>query len=364
MAFTSQRGGDVTLARSWVLGGAALSLVACTLFWPIEDHTLRDDASVPSEAGADLDVPVSDAGADANDGATTVEVFVKGPASPKLLATNSTHLFVVGVDEQVTRIDKATRTVEALVTPKLGYSGQPFNMTGLGADEQYIFLGGNEQASCGAPAVAWKRSVLDSGTFLGVAGGCAFVPSIAHDVLDYSIAVHASFTTLHVSSLQGAGTRPIAGGLPEATAMASNPDAVYIASATAKRLVRVTKSADAGVDLATTSGSPRDIVVDATNVYWIEVEGRVASKPVGAAVTDPDMTIATEPVGLAHLAADATTLYFTNVVDGTVRRVNKTGGTVETIASSQAEPTAIAVDASGIYWLNRADSTVMRASTN
>jgi hypothetical protein len=370
----------VSARRALFLVTAGASLGACTLLWPIGDHALGEDAG-DLEAGdvqaADVqpgdvqagdvadspsELDAGDAGDSADSGFTAPEVFANVTAAPRLLALNATTAFVIGADEAVTRVDKATRRVEALSTPSRGYANVPIAMTDLGADDQWIFLAGNEQTTCGSPAFAWKRGVMDAGVFINVVNACSRMTALANDPLDYAMALaYGTTTSLILHPLGGGANRTITSTLPETTALYSLPDEVYLVSSSGKRVVRVPKSGDAGVDLALTAGSPRAVVADSSHVYWIEVEGLVAAKPRTAAVGDAFVTLASEPVGLTRLAEDATRLYFTNIVDGTVRTVPKAGGPVVTIASDQGDPIDIAVDDSGIYWVTRRDGTLKRA---
>lgn len=64
-----------------------------------------------------------------------------------------------------------------------------------------------------------------------------------------------------------------------------------------------------------------------------------------------------EPNGIA---VDATTVYWTSTVDGTVMKIPKSGGTPMMVALGQISPIAIAVDATNVYWTD--SSNVMMAA--
>ena len=61
-----------------------------------------------------------------------------------------------------------------------------------------------------------------------------------------------------------------------------------------------------------------------------------------------------------RIAVDATSVYWTNSVNGMVMKVPLDGGTPTTLASNQEIPYGIAVDATSVYWANRGGGGVMR----
>jgi len=63
------------------------------------------------------------------------------------------------------------------------------------------------------------------------------------------------------------------------------------------------------------------------------------------------------------IAVDATRVYWTNVNGGTVMTVPIVGGTPTHLASGQANPLGIAVDATRVYWTTDEDGTVMKVPT-
>ena len=72
------------------------------------------------------------------------------------------------------------------------------------------------------------------------------------------------------------------------------------------------------------------------------------------------VTLATGMGRPQSIAADATSVYWTNYYDGTVMKVFSAGGTPTTLASGQSRPTGIAVDATSVYWIS--DDTVKKVS--
>jgi hypothetical protein len=65
-----------------------------------------------------------------------------------------------------------------------------------------------------------------------------------------------------------------------------------------------------------------------------------------------------------EIAVDATDVYWTNNGDGTVMKVSLGGGNPITLASGQIKPRGMATDATNIYWVNDDDpgGAVMKAA--
>ena len=121
----------------------------------------------------------------------------------------------------------------------------------------------------------------------------------------------------------------------------------------------VSKSGGTAMSMITT-GQPDAIEVDASNVYWISVKlGHGAINRLNKA-TLSNQVIATMGSAWKALAIDDTHVYAAS--ENTVVRVPKTGGTVETIATNQANVQDLALGVTSVYWTNFvADGTVMRA---
>ncbi|MBW2526658.1 MAG: hypothetical protein JRI23_20920, partial [Deltaproteobacteria bacterium] len=71
--------------------------------------------------------------------------------------------------------------------------------------------------------------------------------------------------------------------------------------------------------------------------------------------SEPDEAVKTVARGLQEpdsLAAAGGYLYYTIPETGTVHRVSKRGGTPETLARHQAQPTGVLVDSAAVYWIN------------
>ena len=107
-------------------------------------------------------------------------------------------------------------------------------------------------------------------------------------------------------------------------------------------------------------GNPGPIAVDATSVYFTDINGgstyimKAPSQTSGSAVTLSPGT--TEMFGCA---TDSSYVYFTNFGGGTVQRVSVNGGTPTTIASGQNLPFWIAVDGTNAYWSTHGGTIAM-----
>jgi hypothetical protein len=107
------------------------------------------------------------------------------------------------------------------------------------------------------------------------------------------------------------------------------------------------------------AGSPSQLAVDGTNVYWSDASGIMSVPESGG-----DYGLLAPSAGAQGVAVDDTSVYWTNAALGTVSRIAKTGGAVQTIADQQDTPVEIIVDGDFVYWTNTPDlglGSVMRA---
>jgi hypothetical protein len=86
--------------------------------------------------------------------------------------------------------------------------------------------------------------------------------------------------------------------------------------------------------------------VDATNVYWITQQAVLVTKKEGGGTPT---TLATGTY-LASLAIDATTVYWTDVMSGSVWRAALDGSGAPTQLIASLNPSALVVDGLNLYY--------------
>lgn len=114
--------------------------------------------------------------------------------------------------------------------------------------------------------------------------------------------------------------------------------------------------------LASGLSSPRGLALDASSVYWADDGDRTVRKVslAGGAVT----TLATAPGSPAFVAVDSAAVYWTipGAIpgEGSVMKVGLQGGAAVTLASGQPGPTRIVLDGCHVYWLDASAGAIMK----
>lgn len=106
-----------------------------------------------------------------------------------------------------------------------------------------------------------------------------------------------------------------------------------------------------------------DLATDATHVYWLTSDGRVARLAKDKAGGAPEVLASGQPA-LARMVLDGANVHFTlgggAAGEGALRSVPKAGGPVRELATGLRGPAGLAVDATGLYVAVHDDGTLLR----
>lgn len=341
---------------------ACASASACTLLFPLGDHELASgsDGSVDAFAevgAADAPDADADAGSDAPVSFDPAELVVTLPVGSTHIALAPGLVYVGAPEGIVLRVTLATHAVEPLNNKP--DPSQPITVTGLESDAVDLFVGMTQtNIGCGAAGYVYRRDHGDGG-FTKLHTECGQTTAIAMDVADVS----AVFTSRNVVLFpKPGGAIPLATLTDDPSALAATNEELFVGSASARSLIRVTKSGDAGVPFATNAGTVRDAVADATHVYWLAGDGSLNAKSRTANAADAPAVLASGQTAPLHLTQDAARLYWTASGDGAVRAIEKAGGAIVTLALGENDPYDVAVDDKYVYWTTRAGGALRRAA--
>lgn len=114
------------------------------------------------------------------------------------------------------------------------------------------------------------------------------------------------------------------------------------------------------IDLASSSGNAKGLVLDDASVFWAATSAQaILVTPKVGGVTQ---TIATSGGGPFRVAASATNVYFTSNVGGYVANLTKATLEIASFISGEPYPENIAVGDDGVYFADQHVGTVKRAA--
>jgi hypothetical protein len=351
------RGGLAGARASVSIACAAIAAgVACNSLLGHESPTLLapdadDGEGAPADAGVTSDVPACDPDADhsldpANCGACGHDCLgggcLAGKCEPVMLASGQAYATKIAIDDDsVYWVNYQT----SFAVMKIGKDGTCGN-----AHACPVQLAPTK----GFLDVYYPSVVATDGTnvyWSNYDGNCT-------DQTIYQVRTDGT-SFVRLGSLPcGAAGLSVAGG------------SVYWARGTVFRAPPGSMDAGAVVALppadAGTASTVFSVLADATHVYFTTYEdGFLYGVPLGSSCSEGAscavLVTGDTPSGPVGLTMAGDYLYWTNVADGTIKRVPKAGGTRTVIATGQGYAQAITNDGVNLYWANFVDSTVRTA---
>ena len=112
-----------------------------------------------------------------------------------------------------------------------------------------------------------------------------------------------------------------------------------------------------------TMGLKLSIVCSVLAIGLAACSGAGGSGTSDGTETPPVTTLATGLTNPGSIAVDATSVYWTEFFNGTVKKVGLNGGPVTTLASGQNDAYFMAIDSSSVYWTeNNNNGTVKKVA--
>jgi hypothetical protein len=142
--------------------------------------------------------------------------------------------------------------------------------------------------------------------------------------------------------------------------VAVNAKYVYWADtdgATIKRRALSTLGMDILADVIVAETGPRDLTIDANNLYWLTSGGDVRSRAIDG--SGKTVVLSSGETSAEWIIVDDQYVYFTHyAANAAVSRVRKDGtANAETLGTGQSYPYGITQDCTTVYWTNQANFT-------
>ncbi len=126
-------------------------------------------------------------------------------------------------------------------------------------------------------------------------------------------------------------------------------DIFWTSGGAAGTVAKVAKGGGEVIAVATAQNTPHDVAVDAEHVFWTARFGGVVQQ--AAADGSAPLTLASDQAGPTLLALDDLWVYWVNWDEGRVLRILKSGGDAAfEVAAETAQITALYLDTDSVYW--------------